>query len=278
MKKNSSALIFGTEVYQKYVKDIKKLKVLTHDETCVLFEKYNSEKVTKKEKEIIRNQIIETNLKFVISIAKNYQNQGMDIMDLISEGNMGLYKAIDKFDIKSNYRFISYAVWWIRQAILEAINKKSRTIQVPSNVLIENLRDKQKERQFVFENVVDDNEKILDFEFCGEIPSCVSLEISLNNDGTTLMDLIEDPNTCSPEAFMYTNDENKKNLKTLFSCLSERERIIISDHYGLENGHEITLEEISDKLGCTKERVRQLKANAIKKLRNNSYNILNDYY
>ena len=126
-----------------YLKDIRKLKVMTPEREKALAKKISSEDCTEREKEQIQKEMLEGNLRFVITVAKQYQNQGIDLSDLIAEGNFGLMKAIKNFDWSKNNRFISYAVWWIKQSILQCLNENSRTIRLPVNVV----QDMQKEKR-----------------------------------------------------------------------------------------------------------------------------------
>lgn len=270
MKKS---LIINTDNFQKYIKDIKKIPVLSLTEQTELFLELKNEKLTKSRKEKIYNRIIEGNLKFVISVAKNYQNQGLELMDIINEGNIGLHKAIDKFEIESNNRFISYAVWWIKQSIIESLYKNGRTINIPSNVLQEHHRSKNGIKNFNFESICDDHDKILDLDFSDNVPYCVPLESEINEEGNTLIEVIVNENADNPEDIFDTPEEVKKRLKSMLNILDKRERKVLIDYYGLD-GSEISLEDIGEQIGCTKERVRQIKVTAIKKLKNESYHLI----
>jgi RNA polymerase primary sigma factor len=140
MKKS---IIVNTDEIQQYIKDIRKIPVITHERQDEIFELLKSKKTTKKEKDGLLNELVVGNLRFVISVAKGFQSQGLDIMDLISEGNIGLMKASERFDPTSGLKFISYAVWWIRQSIMASLNDNSRTIRIPSNLI----QDAQKQRK-----------------------------------------------------------------------------------------------------------------------------------
>ncbi len=135
--KQKSAIPINQEEISVYLKDVRKLKVMTPERERVLADKMLSGKISLKEKEEIKKEILEGNLRFVITVSKQYQNQGLDLPDLIAEGNYGLMKAIENFDWSKKLRFISYAVWWIRQSILQSLNENARTIRLPVNVVQE---------------------------------------------------------------------------------------------------------------------------------------------
>ena len=135
--KQKSSIPINQEEINVYLKDVRKLKVMTPERERVLADKMLSGKISLKEKEEIKKELIEGNLRFVITVSKQYQNQGLDLPDLIAEGNFGLMKAIENFDWSKKLRFISYAVWWIRQSILQSLNENARTIRLPVNVVQE---------------------------------------------------------------------------------------------------------------------------------------------
>lgn len=206
-----------------YFKDINKLSPLSREEEQSLWEKY------KKENDIsARDKIVKSNLKFVASVAKPYIGMGLSYSDLIAEGNLGLMKAIDKFDYEKGYKTISYSVWWIRQTILEAL-KKRNIINGDEIVTSENLDE---------ENNIDEEENITPEKYVD----------SFNFDN------------------LKRNDESSI-VKNLIDSLTEREKIVVSSYFGLDSKEEMTLEEIGNKMGLTKERIRQIKEGALKKLR-----------
>jgi RNA polymerase primary sigma factor len=197
-----------------------------------------------------------------------YQNQGLDLLDLISEGNIGLIKAIERFDITSGFKFISYAVWWVKQSIMAALNEYARTIRVPSNVL----QDAQKQKK------IDENDDTYLIEYNDTslmgIPSTVDLFKEINEDGDTLIEVINNPNAEDPMSALNNLDEVKKRMKYMLSILDDREKTIIEGYFGL-CGSERNLDDLGEEFGCTKERIRQLKDKALKKLRNESFGLLN---
>jgi RNA polymerase primary sigma factor len=242
-----------------YLKDLRKLKVMTPERERVLSEKMLSGEVSDDERKEIHKELLEGNLRFVITVSKQYQNQGLDLSDLIAEGNYGLMKAIDNFDWTKKLRFISYAVWWIRQSILQSLNENARTIRLPVNV-VQDLHKAKKE--------VEQSGKKLDDKFTS-LPSIINLDMNINEEGDTLIDLIENPDAVAPDAGFDTKDILKDKLLSLLNVLDDREKSIIGDYFGL-TGTPRTLEDIGSDFNLTKERVRQIKEKALRRLRNDS--------
>ena len=242
---------------QFYLKDIRKLKVMTPERERALGERIASEDCSQREKDEIQKEMLEGNLRFVITVAKQYQNQGVDLSDLIAEGNFGLMKAINNFDWTKNNRFISYAVWWIKQSILQSLNEHSRTIRLPVNVV----QDMQKEKR---EN--EKTNKNLSDKFAN-LPKMIDLDMHINEDGDTLIDVIKNMNVESPDAIFSTKEALKEKMLKIMNVLDNRERVIVEDYYGI-TGTPRTLEDIGTDFSLTKERVRQIKEKALRKLRN----------
>lgn len=201
MKKS---IIINSEEIQHYIKDIRKISVITHERQDQIFNKLNSKETSEQEKTQLKEELVLGNLRFVISIAKGYQNQGLDLMDLISEGNIGLIKASEKFDPTSGVRFISYAVWWIRQSILSSLNEDSRTIRIPSNIIQEIQKDLKQ-----IEKDKKDQNKPSETKIMYTVPYCVGLDNQINEDGDTLIDIIPNKNADNPEDLLNTADEIK---------------------------------------------------------------------
>jgi RNA polymerase primary sigma factor len=221
--------------------------------------------ITEEETKEIQKELLEGNLRFVITVSKQYQNQGLDLPDLIAEGNLGLMKAIENFDWSKRLRFISYAVWWVRQSILQSLNENARTIRLPVNV-VQELHKAKKELERAGVELPD---KLVN------LPYTVNLDNPLNEDGDTLLDILNNPNAELADANLSTEDTLKEKLLSMLDVLDDREKVIIQDYFGL-SGTTRTLEDIGNDFDLTKERVRQIKEKALRKLRNET-SILFDY-
>lgn len=242
---------------QIYLKDIRKFKVMTPERERVLSQRIMSDNCSENEREKIYKELLEGNLRFVITVAKQYQNQGIDLADLIAEGNFGLMKAIKNFDWTKNNRFISYAVWWIKQSILQSLNENSRTIRLPVNVVQDMYKEKKENEK---------TNKDLSDKFA-TLPKIIDLDMHINEDGDTLVDVIKNDNAESPDEVFSNKEALKGKMMKIMSMLDERERAIVEDYYGI-TGTPRTLEDIGSDFSLTKERVRQIKEKALRKLRN----------
>ena len=265
MKDKNLSIPINQEEISSYLKDIRKLKVMTPERERHLSDRICSSDITESEKAEIYKELLEGNLRFVITVAKQYQNQGLDFPDLISEGNLGLMKAIQNFDWSKNLRFISYAVWWVKQSILQSLNDNARTIRLPVNVVQDLHRAKK---------AIESNGGKLEDKF-QNLPSMIDLDMNINEDGDTLVDIIKNDQADMPDESFNTKDELKNKLFSLLNVLDEREKVIVEDYYGL-TGTPRTLEDIGGDFNLTKERVRQIKEKALRKLRNDS-SILYEY-
>ena len=259
MKDKNTGAPINQEEIAHYLKDIRKIKVMTAERERELAIKMKSEDTPMSERRRIEEELIQGNLRFVITVAKQYQNQGLDLSDLIAEGNLGLMKAIKNFDWEKDLRFISYGVWWIKQSIIQSLNDNARTIRLPVNV-VQDLQKAKKE--------VEQTGKKLDDRFTS-LPSIIDLDMNINEDGDTLLDMIENKDAELPDAVFDTKDILKQKLIGLLDVLDDRERAIIADYFGL-TGTPRTLEDIGSDFGLTKERVRQIKEKALRRLRNDS--------
>ena len=258
---------------EKYLQDISHEGLVSVEEEIELARKIKKGDVKALEK------LTKANLRFVVSVAKQYQNQGLSLPDLINEGNLGLIKAAKKYDETRGFKFISYAVWWIRQSIMQAISEQSRIVRVPINQMgvIHKMRKvvQQFEQECQRLPSIDEIAEQIDLpkEKIVEIMSMITKKISMDapistNDDGNLLDVL--PNKNSPSADEDLLEEGlKKEIERLLVSLSEREQIILRGYFGI-NQREMSLEEIGEQTGLTRERVRQLKEKAIKRLRCNA--------
>ena len=258
----TNAFINQAEI-SHYLKDVRKVKILTPEREKLLAKKIKSPTITQIEVEEIHKELLEGNLRFVISVAKDYQNQGIPLSDLIAEGNLGLLKAIKNFDWDKGFRFISYAVWWVKQSILQSLNEHARTIRYPVNVI----QALQKEKKKAEKEITQFDSKL------SLLPTTINYDKPINDEGDTLIDILKNDNADNPEEIFADEVNLKTELGTLMDILDNREKGIIKDYYGLA-GTPMTLQEIGDELSLTKERVRQIKEKALRKLRNDSYQLL----
>jgi RNA polymerase primary sigma factor len=265
MKEKNSGIPINQEEIYTYLKDIRKIKVMTPERERELSAIIASKNLTKAQQDSVEQEIIQGNLRFVITVAKQYQNQGLDLADLIAEGNFGLIKAIKNFDWSKNLRFISYAVWWVKQSILQSLNEHARTIRLPVNIVQELHREKKAVEKGIGE---------LSDKMAG-LPSMVYLDRTINEEGDTLMDIIANNDAHRPDEAFNGKDLLKEKLMETLGVLDERERLIIEDYFGL-SGNTRTLEDIGGDFNLTKERVRQIKEKALRKLRNEG-SVLFDY-
>jgi RNA polymerase primary sigma factor len=255
--KEKSSIPINQEEIAGYLKDIRRIRVMTPERERTLAQKMLSPEVTEQEKKMVQKELLEGNLRFVITVSKQYQNQGLDLSDLIAEGNYGLMKAIENCDWSKGLRFISYAVWWVRQSILQSLNENARTIRLPVNVVQELHRAKKE---------LDNKGVELPDKFT-TLPYTINLDNPLNEEGDTLIDVLNNPNAELADAGLSTEDTLKKKLIEMLDILDNRERVIIEDYFGL-SGNNRTLEDIGGDFSLTKERVRQIKEKALRKLRN----------
>jgi RNA polymerase primary sigma factor len=263
--KEKAGMPINQEEITHYLKDIRKIKVMTPDRERQLAERMLSDDVTEDEVKKIHKELLEGNLRFVITVAKQYQNQGLDFPDLIAEGNLGLMKAIDNFDWSKKLRFISYAVWWVRQSILQSLNENARTIRLPVNVV----QDLQRAKKELERGGAELSDKF------ANLPYTINLDKPLNEEGDTLVDILNNPNAELPDAGLSSEDTLKDKLISMLDVLDDREKTIIQDYFGL-SGSTRTLEDIGNDFNLTKERVRQIKEKALRKLRNEC-SVLFDY-
>lgn len=265
-----------TASLDRYLADIGKEAMLTPDEEVELARKI------KNGDEYALEKLTKANLRFVVSVAKQYQNQGISLQDLINEGNVGLIKAAKRFDETRGFKFISYAVWWIRQAILQAIADQSRIVRLPLNQ-VGTINKIKKE----IARLEQDLQRPPTFE---EISESIDLaeykiaEIMKMNTYTQSIDspIAPDEDTKFIDTFVCENDDDtdtqliheslSSEINDVLSTLTDKEQKIVKMFYGIENSHEYTLDEIGDQMDLSRERVRQIKERALKRLRQESKN------
>jgi RNA polymerase primary sigma factor len=243
-----------------YMREVRKCNPITAEEEVEL-----AKRIVEGDKKAL-DKLVTSNLRFVIKIVKRYQNQGIPIADLINEGNYGLTIAASRFDHTKGFKFISYAIWWIRQSILQCLNENSRTVRLPGNIITKLSQIKKEidafEKEFHRTPSEDEVEQLV-------VPSCTSLNSLINDDGDELVNILEDNMFTSPDVLDTEGEILRINeMKRAMKNLSEREVKIINNYFGID-GEPMTLEMIGEEVGLTKERVRQIKESAIRKVRNN---------
>ena len=264
-----------SEALEKYLAEIGKEDLLSSDEEVEL-----AQRIRKGDKEALE-RLTKANLRFVVSVAKQYQNQGLALPDLINEGNLGLIKAAEKFDETRGFKFISYAVWWIRQSILQAIAEQSRIVRLPLNQVGSMNKINQMLSKFEQENErkpsVDEiseqidlpEEKIDEAMQIGGRHVSVDAPFADGEDSSLLDVLVNDDAPMADRELVI--ESLRSEIANALLMLNERERNIITAFYGIGQP-ELTLEEIGNKFGLTRERVRQIKEKAIRRLRANTKN------
>ncbi|MCR4774672.1 MAG: RNA polymerase sigma factor RpoD/SigA [Prevotella sp.] len=262
-----------SESLDKYLQEIGRESMVSTEEEVEL-----AQRIRKGDKEA-EARLVKANLRFVVSVAKQYQNQGLGLQDLINEGNLGLIRAAERFDETRGFKFISYAVWWIRQSILQAIAEQSRIVRVPMNQVgsvnkvnkVLNDFEQEHERHPNINEIAeraDMTENKVE-EVMGINGKHISVDAPFSDsDGNGLLDVLSNDDQPDTDSHLELESLREEILSAL-EVLNERERNIIKSFFGI-NGHEMTLEEIGSKYGLTRERVRQIKEKAIRKLRNNT--------
>ncbi len=258
----------------KYLQEIGKVDLLTPDEEVDLAVRI------KQGDQLALEKLTKANLRFVVSVAKQYQNQGLSLGDLINEGNLGLIKAAQRFDETRGFKFISYAVWWIRQSILQALAEQSRIVRLPLNRL-GSLNKISKtfsalEQKFEREPSPDELAEVLEVT-ANEVVDTMKISgrhVSMDapfvqGEENSLLDVLENDGEESPDDELM-NDSLRREVQRALSTLTQREADVITLYFGLNGEHSMTLEEIGEKFNLTRERVRQIKEKAIRRLRHTS--------
>jgi len=266
----------------KYLNEIGKVKLITAEEEVDLARRIHDGDLN------ARDQLINANLRFVVSVSKQYQNKGMSLPDMINEGNMGLIKASERFDETKGFKFISYAVWWIRQSILQAMAEQARIVRLPLNRYSQinkikrtiNVLEQKLEREPTIFEITQESE-LNPEDVTKAIQNSgryISIDAPLNQeDDGNMCDVLISENNSSPEKDLLM-DSLRKETERAINTLTQREANIVRLYFGLNSKHAHTLEEIGEKYNLTRERVRQIKEKAIKRLKHTSKNkILKTY-
>lgn len=281
LKITNSITSRGSQSLEDYLNDISKQPLLTAEEEVKL-----AQRIRNDDREALE-RLVCANLRFVVSVAKQYQNQGLTLPDLINEGNIGLIKAAEKFDETRGFKFISYAVWWIRQSILQALAEQSRMVRLPLNQvsavsrinkLIMKFEQEHERKPSAYElsELIDETpEKIRDSLRANGRPMSINAPLG-EGDDSTLLEVISDENTTQTDRGMIDKSLATE-IERMLDTLDEREKTIVEMCFGINN-REMTLEEISEKFGLSRERVRQIREKALLKLRHsNKKNLLQEY-
>ena len=264
-----------TQSLDKYLSEIARIDLITAEMEVQLAKRI------REGDRVALEKMVNANLRFVVSVAKQYQNHGLTLSDLINEGNLGLIKAATRFDETRGFKFISYAVWWIRQSILQALAEQSRIVRLPLNRVGSlnkiNNAFSELEQKHQREPTEDELAEVMEMT-PDEIRTNLTFrarKVSMDapfaqGDGDgTLLDIMEDESADIPDADLMMKSLQVE-VKRALATLSERESQVISLYYGLSGGHAVTLEEIADQFDLTRERVRQIKEKATRKLRQSS--------
>jgi RNA polymerase primary sigma factor len=268
---------------EKYLQEIGKVDLLTPEEEVELAKRI------KQGDQAALEKLTKANLRFVVSVAKQYQNQGLSLSDLINEGNLGLIKAAQRFDETRGFKFISYAVWWIRQSILQALAEQSRIVRLPLNKVGSlnkiNKAFSELEQEFEREPSPEELAELLEIPTeegettLGVAARHVSMDAPfVEGEDNSLLDVLENSTTPSTDAGLDYNESLRREIERSLSTLTDRQCDVIKLYFGIGVEHPMSLEDIGEKFGLTRERVRQIKDKAINKLRSaNRSKLLKNY-
>ena len=268
---------------EKYLQEIGKVDLLTPEEEVDL-----AQKIKEGDQEALE-RLTKANLRFVVSVAKQYQNQGLSLSDLINEGNLGLIKAAQRFDETRGFKFISYAVWWIRQSILQALAEQSRIVRLPLNKVGSlnkiNRAFSELEQEFEREPSPDELAELLEIPTeevettLGVAARHVSMDAPfIDGEDNSLLDVLENNSTPDTDSALEYKESLRKEIERSLNTLTDRQADVIKLYFGIGIEHPMSLEDIGDKFGLTRERVRQIKDKAINKLRSvNRSKLLKNY-
>ncbi|GAY27724.1 RNA polymerase sigma factor RpoD/SigA [Prevotella sp. MGM1] len=277
LKINKSITNRDNVTLDKYLQEIGREELVSVDEEVEL-----ARRIHDGDRKALE-RLVKANLRFVVSVAKQYQNQGLSLPDLINEGNVGLIKAAEKFDETRGFKFISYAVWWIRQSILQAIAEQSRMVRLPLNQIgsvnkinkelnkFEQEFERRPSAEEISERTDMPQDKINDVLTAGSHHVSVDAPFTDGEENTLLDTMASNDSTMADKELVA--ESLRTEINEILKCLSEKESNILKAFFGI-NMNEMTLDEIGIKYGLTRERVRQIKEKAIRQLRNNTNNIL----
>lgn len=258
------------------------LQEIGHEELLTADEEVELAQRIKKGDQRAFDRLVRCNLRFVVSVAKQYQNQGIDLEDIINEGNMGLIKAAQKFDETRGFKFISYAVWWIRQSIMQAIAEQGRVVRLPLNQVgnvnklkreiskFEQEHERKPSADELAENINLSEDKIVEAMRISGRHASIDAPFADGDDNSLLDILVNDDSPLADDQLVTESLQDE--IERALSCLLQREQEVIKYFYGLDGRNEMTYEEIAQLLGLTRERVRQIKDKAIQKLKKSASN------
>lgn len=260
---------------EKYLQEIGKVDLLTPEEEVELAKRI------KQGDQIALEKLTKSNLRFVVSVAKQYQNQGLSLSDLINEGNLGLIKAAQRFDETRGFKFISYAVWWIRQSILQALAEQSRIVRLPLNKVGSlnkiNKAFSELEQEYEREPSAEELADLLDIPTeevettLGVAARHVSMDAPfIDGEDNSLLDVLEDGTSEKTDTNLEYRESLRREIDRSLSTLTDRQADVLKLYFGIGIEHPMSLEDIGDRFGLTRERVRQIKDKAINKLRSTS--------